>query len=315
MTPEPAYTDADVRRARRMARLVIEHFFGARPRRLIHRASGLSNSVFEVDHAEGAFIVRIAPDAARLPVFLKEQWCVERVRAAGVPVAEILEVGQGVIPSPYMIQRLERGEEATHHAQRVATLRELGRFARLVNSIETEGFGETFDWSSNRLSFNSRLEDWLAGDFDWLGRVAGLERHDMLSERQASALRAAVRQMIKRAPGQGTLAHGDLRLKNVLVDGAGAIRAILDWEHCCSAIAPVWDLAIALHDLSIDAKQAFIAGYGLSRRELDEHAPAIKALNILHYAPHVERAIEAGDAELVESYRVRLSGALDLYSL
>lgn len=58
--------------------------------------------------------------------------------------------------------------------------------------------------------------------------------------------------------------HGDLRMKNVLVDQDGGICAILDWEKCMSIVAPHWELALALHDLSIDEKQAFLAGYGLS---------------------------------------------------
>lgn len=314
MKAEPAYTKGDVRRARIMARAVIEHFMGSKPKRILHRASGLSNSVFEIDHDSGSFIVRIAPEASRLPAFLKEQWCVQRAREAGVPVAEILEVGQGVIPNPYMIQRLERGEEATHHPQRMTVLKQLGTFARLINSVETEGFGETFDWSSNRLSFNASFKEFLEGELDWQGRLQLLRKQRMIGERQARAIRSIIAGLAA-TKGQARLAHGDLRLKNVLVDGTGKIKAILDWEHCCSTLSPAWELSIALHDLSIDAKHAFLGGYGSSPQELAEIAPAIKAFNLLHYAPHVERAVEAEDEATLEVYRLRLAGLLDLYSL
>jgi aminoglycoside phosphotransferase (APT) family kinase protein len=53
-----------------------------------------------------------------------------------------------------------------------------------------------------------------------------------------------------------------MRLKNVMVDEAGKITAVIDWEFCSSNVAPYWDLA--LHDLSVDAKQAFLGGYGVS---------------------------------------------------
>ena len=36
------------------------------------------------------------------------------------------------------------------------------------------------------------------------------------------------------------------------------------WEFCSSNVAPYWDLSLALHDLSIDAKQASLGGYGVS---------------------------------------------------
>ena len=44
--------------------------------------------MFEVDNADGQFIVRIAPGAAQLPMFRKEAWSIARARAAGVPVPE-----------------------------------------------------------------------------------------------------------------------------------------------------------------------------------------------------------------------------------
>jgi aminoglycoside phosphotransferase (APT) family kinase protein len=107
--------------------------------------------------------------------------------------------------------------------------------------------------------------------------------------------------------------QGDLRLKNVLVDANGRISAILDWENCTSNLAPEWDLSIALHDLSIDEKEAFLRGYGLSPRALSAIAPAIKAFNVLNYVPEIDRLVEEADGQLAH-YRNRLRGDLDLYS-
>lgn len=314
MSIAPAYSKADLRQARQMARTIVEHYFGSPPRRLVHRGSGMSNTVFEVEHPQGGFIVRIAPDTSRLPSYLKEQWAIMRAAEAGVPVPDVLEVGQRVVPRPYMIQRRLRGEEATHHPARLATLRELGRLARLINSIPTSGFGETFDWSANRLSRNASLREFLTDEFGWRERLAVLERHALVTARTAKAIRAAVRGLVE-GRHEAALAHGDLRLKNVLVNENGDIVALLDWENCCSAVAPAWDLSVALHDLAIDAKQALLEGYGLDAAELASLAPAVKALNILHYAPWVERASEAGDETLLQGYRMRLAGDLDLYSM
>jgi hygromycin-B 4-O-kinase len=100
------------------------------------------------------------------------------------------------------------------------------------------------------------------------------------------------------------------------VDKASKISAIIDWEHCVSSIAPHWDLSVALHDLSIDAKEEFLAGYGLTQKEFRHIAPVIKALNIINYAPYVESmGASKGGKQLLEQYRTRLSGAFDLYSL
>ncbi len=81
-----------------------------------------------------------------------------------------------------------------------------------------------------------------------------------------------------------------------------------------SNLAPHWELSLALHDLSIDEKQTFLEGYGLRAAEVAEIAPVMKALNLVNYAPEVERLAESHDASGLEQYRLRLSGALDLYS-
>ena len=80
-----------------------------------------------------------------------------------------------------------------------------------------------------------------------------------------------------------------------------------------TAASPV--ISMALHDLSVDAKHEFMAGYGLSESEVRDIAPVLKAINIMNYAPFVERAAAEGDKPKLEQYRTRLSGALDLYSL
>jgi hypothetical protein len=103
--------------------------------------------------------------------------------------------------------------------------------------------------------------------------------------------------------------------KNVLVDYAGTVKALIDWEFCTSNIAPYWDLSLALHDLSIDEKQELMAGYGLSEAEVREMGPALRAFNLINYAPYVAEAAEAKDTARLECYRTRLNGALDLFSL
>ena len=44
-------------------------------------------------------------------------------------------------------------------------------------------------------------------------------------------------------------------------------------------------------------------------------APGIKAFNLLNYAPVVRRAQERKDKARLLNLRVRLNGALDLYSM
>jgi aminoglycoside phosphotransferase (APT) family kinase protein len=303
-----------VRLARRLARDLVTHHFGTKPARLLHKASGLSNFVFEVTHAQGDFIVRISDEPAKLAAYQKEQWASERARKAGVPTAEILEVGNEAVPHPYMISLKVRGEEATHHPKRLEIARELGALARRIHGIRTQGYGRTFDWSSNTLSKRETWRDYLAKELRVTERIATLERWKMLPPPALRRLRATVRQMAK-WDIRPALTHADLRLKNVIVDEAGKICALIDWENCESNLVPHWDLAFALHDLGVDAKEAFALGYGLRAKELLEMAPAVRAINLLGYAPAVEAMGEERDKRGLELYRARLGGALDLYAV
>jgi hygromycin-B 4-O-kinase len=299
--------------AKAMARRITQHHFGTKSHRIEHQESGLSNFVFVIHHAEGEFVVRISPDPTRINAFIKEQWAVGKACEAGVPTAEILEVGNSVIPHPYMIARRARGRDATEHPERLAILREMGRYAALINAIRTTGFGSVFDWSNNQLSRNATWKEYLHAELRLDARLEILRKRRMLTAPRLKTLRAILEKAGTRAT-KPALNHGDIRLKNTMVDDAGKITAIIDWEDCVSHLVPQWELSLALHDLSIDEKQQFLSGYGLSEKQLIALSPVVKALNVINYAPHIEHAAERNDRAQLEQFRARLSGALDLYS-
>ncbi len=297
-----------------MARQLMDHYLGHVPRRIEHQASGLSNFVFLVKDRSEEFVVRIAPDPAKFDAFIKEQWAVQRVRHKGVPTPKILEVGRAIIPLPYMITRRVQGHEATHHPRRLEILEELAAYAAKINSIPTHDFGGVFDWANEERLRHTTWRAFLERELCLHDRLEVLQRHGGLSRSKARTLR----RILLEAGGKRVrprLNHGDLRLKNVIVDDGGTISAILDWENCTSNLAPQWELSLALHDLSIDEAQVFLRGYGLEPREVRQLAPAIKALNLINYAPEVARLAREKDRAGLAAYRLRLAGVLDLYSL
>jgi hygromycin-B 4-O-kinase len=190
----------------------------------------------------------------------------------------------------------------------------MGELAARIHSIKTTGFGQVFDWSDNKLSKNSTWKKYLNNDLGMTHRLSVLRRHGGLSDTAISRIVATARRL---AAWKGTpsLAHGDLRLKNVMVDERDTVVAVIDWEECHSAPALLWDLSIALHDLGMDGKQAFLEGYGIAPKKYAELAPLIKVFNILHYAPVLERIVKRKDRERLQYYRLRLAGALDMFSL
>lgn len=308
-------TELSEKQGLEMARTIAAYHWKKKVKSVKPIGGGLTNLVYEVEGAGGSYIIRIGKQPAKIKDYLKEQWAIGQAAANGVPVPEVLEVGAELVPAPYMISRLVVGTEGTQTADPLSLLVEMGRLTALIHTVPTSGFGHTFDWSDNKLSRRENWGEFLKREMKLDERLDVLRKNKMLSPKQSRGLRAVLRDINDwdKAP---VLNHGDMRLKNVIVDDkSGKIKAVLDWEFCCSNLAPYWDLSLALHDLSIDAKQAFIKGYGLKEKEVLAMAPVLKALNVINYAPFVADAAKQGDREKLTQYRMRFSGALDLYSV
>jgi len=294
------------------ARAVFAHYFSKKPKELQQIHGGVTNFVFEATIGNEDLILRISNRPTKLQYFMKEQWAVRAAHAKNVPTPEILEVGNDIIAMPYMVMRRVEGEPATARVIDLDIYRQMGAHAAAINSIATSDFGHIFDWSRNRLSRCHSWKEYITENFKATERVETLARYKMLRQANLKKLKAAVRKL----PGlkaQPTLNHGDLRLKNVMLNGKGKISAIIDWEHATSNWAPYWELAISLHDLGIDEKEAFLDGYGIAPKEFQKMSGTIKLLNILHYGPIVERAVKTKDRPALARFEQRLNGAFDLF--
>jgi aminoglycoside phosphotransferase (APT) family kinase protein len=296
-----------------IARKVLEHHLG-KPSRIRQIHGGVSNFVFEASVGREEFVLRISNKPTRLQYFMKEQWAVNKARSKGVPAPEILEVANDVIGLPYMVSRKVAGTDATDHGSNLDVFHQMGEYAAVINSIATSDFGHIFDWSRNRLSRRHTWKDYLVEDLKVDERVETFAKYKVLSPQHLKKLRSSVARLLalKATP---TLNHGDIRLKNMVVDEKGKISSILDWEHATSNLAPYWELAIALHDLGIDQKEAFLRGYGIKPKDFQEISPMVRVLNVLHYERVVRHAVKDKDADGVARLKQRLSGALDLYWL
>ncbi len=310
----PQYTAAQIKQKRQMAKKVVEHHFGKTVENIEFNAAGKSNFVFDIVTTEGNFIVKIGGLKTKFKDFLKEQWATQKALQAGVPVAEILEVGDEVIPLPYMLQWRVDGTEAIHHPDRLKILNKLGKYARIIHSIPTNGFGQVFDWSKNKLSKKRTWIEYLERELQVNEGLTFLDKHSILSKKKINKLHSEF-EKIKKWKISPALNHCDLRLKNVIVNDAGNIKALIDWEHCSSNAAPYWDLSIALHDLSIDGKQKFLEGYELDIVEFSKKAYSLTLFNIMNYIPALQRILKKKDKKKLELYKLRLDGSLDLFSL
>jgi aminoglycoside phosphotransferase (APT) family kinase protein len=301
----------EVDKFRGLARQVIKHHFD-KAKQLKYLSGGLTNFVFSFRVGKDEYVIRVSPEPQRVNLFIKEQWATAKAKEVGIPVAEILEVGAELIGFPYMVSRSIKGTDATHHPKRLEILKDLGRIGAKINSVRTKGFGQTFDWSDNKLSMNSSFKDWLYNEYDAERKVKSLEKHKLITPERSKRLKK-IFQASANSKARPSLNHSDLRLKNVIADDDGKIKALIDWEGCTSNIAPAWELSLALHDLGPDETQYFLDGYGIKPKKLEESIPLVRAFNIANYATAVEEL--AKDKKQLEHYRLRLSGMLDLYSI
>ena len=303
---------SQVKKKMAMVKQIMKHHFGSMPRNIHFMPAGQTNYVFEATHNKTEYIVRIAPISSKFNDFVKEQWAVEHARKEKVPVAEILEVGNEIIPLPYMLQRKLKGQEAVDHPDRLKILSDLGKYASVINSIPTSNYGNSFDWSRNQLSKSNTWKEYLLNELCYKNRIALLDKYNILEAKDLRKLNS-IMSKFEKLNAAPSLNHGDIRLKNAVVDDKGKILAIIDWEHCTSNMAPYWDLSIALHDLSIDGKQQFLEGYGIKPKDFMEMSPYIKALNILNYALVIERIAKRKETSRLDYYKLRLKGHFDLY--
>lgn len=190
----------------------------------------------------------------------------------------------------------------------------MGEYTSLINTIQTSNYGKVFDWSENKLSKITTWKEFLENELELTKRIQILDKYKMMSKENLEKLKNHLEEM-GNSDLQPVLNHGDMRRKNVIVNDDADVIAILDWEECCSNLAPFWDLSIALHDLSVDDKQYFLEGHGISPKEYAKIGESIKSLNLINYAPTIEDLANVKDKHTLDFYRLRLGGDFDLYSL
>jgi aminoglycoside phosphotransferase (APT) family kinase protein len=311
-------TDAEAARQSELEQVVraaVARHVGA-PVQVAPLSGGLTNEAFDVETAHAHVVVRLGDQPDKLAGFERERRAAGQARAAGVPTQQIIALGNEGRWAYTIAERLP-GEPAVDHPERLRILEELGRVAKVVHGIRTDGFGDRFALEGETADppqpGAETWSDFLREHLQAESRIARLLELEMISGRQAESLRRALTE-VEGWDGPAVLNHGDLRLKNVVVNEEGHILGVIDWESAISVVGPHWDLSIALHDLSIDAKQAFLSGYGMSDDEVRRAAPAWRLFNLLNYVPTIDERLAAHDTEEVERIRTRLSGALDLYA-
>lgn len=231
---------------------------------------GAVNLIFFVETNGAEIVVRLnKPEDSVAKVcgdYEKERWCLERSSAAGVPGPDVLAVGE-YSGRAFMLQNRVPGVNCMQSEMASVELwRILGRYARQIHAIPTNGFGESVEAfeSGNAMEGWLRFVDYNLGELTQSDPLLAL---GVYAPDQQNAIREAFT-WLRSLPLHVGLNHGDLARRNTIVDTSGRVY-LLDWGCAEMHIVPHYDLNAILHwyqpgDANL---HAFLEGYGITGEE------------------------------------------------
>lgn len=262
---------------------------------------GTVNKVFVVGAGSEKVVVRMSARGEASDEYAKEAWCIERAATLCVPVTRVLAVGRRD-GHAYILQTYVAGDEGRDSRVPERYIwQELGKHARLIHSIEVRGFG-------------LKLSDMTQGDAraSWLRyleyNIESLTEEDQLIElnvvtKSQSKIIKAIFAELKAREFIFGLNHGDISLKNTIVDRRGVVN-LLDWGSAEASIVPHHDLIEMLkmsmleNDPDDDALRAFLDGYGISQTEFERMMPELESLLLLRAFDKLRWALDWNVEEL-----------------
>ncbi|MET3544827.1 fructosamine-3-kinase [Paenibacillus favisporus] len=258
---------------------------------------GIINQICVVETESHKVVVRMN-DKDSFPGFIKEKWCIEQAAAVGVPGPEVLSIGI-VNETAYMIQAFIEGDNGVDSTVPTCEVwRKLGAYAKRIHSIQVKGFGgNLIDPVQGEFQSPSHA----GSDGSWQGHVQYnincLTEHDRLIELGVITQMESQRvrklfENLKSEPFRFGLNHGDISLKNTIVNQANQV-ILLDWNPEVSVV-PHATIAQLMHyqilgleeSASVEEFNAFMDGYGISEKDLSEtkHFLLLRAFDNLRWA-------------------------------
>jgi aminoglycoside phosphotransferase (APT) family kinase protein len=201
-------------------------------------AGGRSNLTYRVlDSAGRSFVLRRPPVSHVLPTahdMAREYRVMTALGPTDVPVPATfgLCTDEDVNGAPFYVMEYVDGHILRDRATAEAAFAEPARRAIGTHMADTLAALHAVDVDAVGLGDLGRREGYVERQLRRWGEqyrqmaVPGVD-HGTLVEEVGAALAAAV------PPAAGaTIVHGDYRLDNVVLDGAGRVAAVLDWEIC-----------------------------------------------------------------------------------
>ncbi len=270
---------------------------------------GSVNQIFVVQTASAPFIMRMNDDTRALQDYSKERWCMAQATVQGIPGPQVLALGQRE-NFAYMLQTFVTG---THGADNtldpLPIWRALGRYARRIHAISVLGYGEQLvDPSQGEFmapphpGFDGTWPSFITYNVESLNAHDPLLALGVFISDQRPIIRNSFSSLHEENFVFG-LNHGDLSLKNTLVDGTGEVK-LLDWGSAEVHITPHWeiiqmlDAQTAMNTPNDTSLRAFLDGYGLAPAEFARLQPVLSILRLLRAFDKLRWALDCSPAQI-----------------
>lgn len=263
---------------------------------------GSVNQVFIVETKNSKFVLRMN-DANFLDEYKKEIWSSGRAREKGVSVPTILKIGVFEKKAFSIQEFIEGFEGRVLPADKKFIWSTLGEYASRIHRIEVAGFGLKFGDLIRGNAEKSWLE-YLDYNVRSLNETDELLKLGVLTKTQSGIVRNVFENLRSRKFAFG-LNHGDLSLKNTIVDRFGTVH-LIDWGSSEASIVPHHDLIelLKMNALENDPDDseitAFLGGYGISGDEHEALSSDLKSLSLLRAFDKLRWALDWNAANLTD---------------
>ena len=262
---------------------------------------GSVNKVFIVESVNHKVVVRMSDRGEASDEYAKEAWCIQHAAARGVPVPSVMSVGQ-CEGNAYIIQSYIAGNEGRDSSTpKLVIWRELGRHAKLIHSIGVSGFGLRLSEITEGDARKSWLR-YLEYNIESLTENDPLIKLKVITQLQSRCIKNVFVGLRGREFTFG-LNHGDLSLKNAIIDKRGGVN-LIDWGSAEAGIVPHHDLIqmMRMNRLEGDPDDAqimaFLDGYGISPAEFKRMMPELESLLVLRAFDKLRWALDWNVVEL-----------------
>lgn len=239
---------------------------------------GAVNEVFLVKTENSPYIVRMNDAKRAYSIFEKECWCMEQAGLLGIPGPEVISIGT-YREVAYMVLTFVEGTHGEDtDFEKGEVWRKLGEYARIFHSIKVAGFGEHIVDLEKGIfaerkhdNFDGTWSGFIKYNVDSLTEDDELVKQNILTKKQSMAIKERFECLYGKSFQFG-LIHGDLSLKNTIVNDGGNVT-LLDWGSAQVTIVPHYEI-IELIRSQIDQGypsdlelEEFLKGYGFSKSD------------------------------------------------